>query len=61
MMPNLMLITHAILLGKDSEFDQWYLQQEGKDFIYVFLRKFLEVSIHETVITNYNVLMTVYS
>ena len=43
MMPNLMLLTHAILLGENSEFNQWYLQQEGKEFIYTFLKEFIEV------------------
>lgn len=38
-----MLVTHAIFLGKQSEFNDWYLEQEGKEFIYVLLKKFIEV------------------
>lgn len=39
-----MLVTHAIFLGRESEFNEWYLKQEGKEFIYIFLKKFIEVS-----------------
>jgi len=43
LMPNLMLMTHAILLGEESEFAQWYLDQNGKEFAYYFLRVFFEL------------------
>ena len=53
MMPNLMMMTHAIFLGENSEFNKWYLQQEGKEFVYEFLREFLEVY---KILNSYNIL-----
>jgi len=43
MLPHLMLMPQAILLHPESEFSKWYLKQEGKEFVYSFLRQFIQV------------------
>lgn len=43
MLPHLMLMPQAILLDPECEFNKWYLEQEGKEFVYSFLRQFVQV------------------
>ena len=42
-MPNLLLMTHSIFLGANSEYNEWYLKQNGKEYAYLFVRSFLEL------------------